>query len=80
VARAEREAIREQNEIKRLQRLALINQAKLPVITREYIYPSYPYRLRKKRGGYHGVPSYLPSRRSHRAGLSLPPSSFPTTH
>jgi len=75
VARAEREAIREQNEIKRLQRLALINQARSPVVTREFIYPAYPYRPRKKRGGHHDIPRHIPLG----PGLPLPPSSFPVT-
>ena len=79
VRRAEREAIREQNELKRLQRLALINQAKSPVVTREYIYPAYPYRIKRKKGGHHGIPSHMPSKSPHRTGLSLPPSSFPAT-
>jgi len=79
VARAEREAIRERDEIKRLQRLALTNQAKPPVVTREFIYPSYPYRFKRKLDDHHGNPAHLPPRRPHRKGLSLPPSSFPAT-
>ena len=79
VARAEREAVRELYEIKRLQRLALINQAKPPVVTREFIYPAYPYRLRRNHGGHHGTPAHRPSRSPHSTSLSLPPSSFPAT-
>ncbi len=79
VARAERQVVREQNEIKRLQRIALINQAKLLVVTREFIYPASPYRLRKKHGDHYGIPTHLPSRRPRSTGLSLPPSSFPAT-
>jgi len=79
VARAEREAIREQNELKRLQRLALINQAKPPVVTREFIYPAYPYRVKRKQRGHYGIPTHNPSKSPHRTGLSLPPSSFPAT-
>ena len=80
VARAEKEAIREQNNIKRLQRLALINQAKPSVVTREFIYPAYPYRLRRKQGSHHGMTAHRPSRSSHGTSLSLPPSSFPVTY
>ncbi len=79
VARAEREAIRENNEIKRLQRLALINQAKPPVVTREFIYPAYPYRLTRNHRGHHGIPTHQPSRSPRSTSLPLPPSSFPPT-
>jgi len=80
-ARVERDAIREQNTLKRLQRLALINQAKPPVVTREFIYPAYPYRFKRKHGhsGHHGRPAYHPSNHSQRRNLSLPSSSFPGT-
>jgi hypothetical protein len=80
-AREQLDSIREQNELKRLQRLALINQARPLVVTREFIYPTYSYRFKRKHvhGGYQGRPAQLPSSHPHPRGLSLPSSSFPAT-
>lgn len=79
-AREKREAIREEKEIKRLQRLALINQSKPPVIYQRNVYSAYPYRLRKNHshGGHHQAkkPVHLPVYTPRSSRLPLPVSSF----
>ena len=85
-AREQREAIREEEENKRLERLALINQARPPQpVYERNLYVSYPYRLwRTYRHGYPRHPKqpvHLPARnpnKGHRPStMPLPPSSFP---
>jgi len=79
-AREIREAIREEKELKRLQRLALINQSKPPVIYQRNVYSAYPYRLRKNHshGGHHQAikPVHLPGYTPRSSRLPLPVSSF----
>ncbi len=80
IAREKREAIREEKETKRLQRLALINQSRPPVIYQRNTYPGYPYWLRKRHshGGHHQInkPVHLPARTHRSSRLALPASSF----
>ena len=71
VARYKREAKREQEETKRLQRLALINNARLPTINQRNVFFGFPHRLKHhhaSHSGYQPVP--------HTSNLPLPPSSF----
>ena len=79
-AREKREAIREEKETKRLQRLALINQSRPPVIYERNVYVRYPYRLRKRHshGGHHQPekPVHLPANTHRFSRLTLPSSSF----
>ena len=79
-AREKREAIREKKEIKRLQRLALIEQSKPAEIYQRNVYPAYPYRLRKNHphGGHHQAekPVHLPLNTHRSSRLPLPASSF----
>ncbi len=79
-AREKREAIREEKETKRLQRLALINQSRPPVIYQRNVYSAYPYRLRKNHshGGHHQAekPVHLPLNSHRSSRLTLPVSSF----
>jgi murein DD-endopeptidase MepM/ murein hydrolase activator NlpD len=84
-AREQREAIREEEEKKRLERLALINQSKPQPVYEKNLYVSYPYRLWRtyRHGGQHTPkrPVQLPAKFStsgHRStGMRLPSSSFP---
>ena len=90
-AREQREAIREEEENKRLERLALINRSKPQPVYERNLYVSYPYRLWRtyRHGGqyYPKHPAQRPARIStripasgHRSPLMpLPPSSFPAT-
>ena len=79
-AREKREAIREGKETKRLQRLALLNQSRPPVIYQRNVYVSYPYWLRKRHshGGHHQPkkPVHLPANTHRTSRLALPASSF----
>jgi hypothetical protein len=79
-AREKRKAIREEKETKRLQRLALINQSRPPVIYQRNIYSAYPYRLRKTHlhGGHqkNRKPVHLPANTYRSSRLALPSSSF----
>jgi hypothetical protein len=79
-AREKRKAIREEKETKRLQRLALINQSRPPVIYQRNVYSAYPYRLRKthSHGGHHQAkkPVHLPLNSHRSSRLPLPASSF----
>jgi len=77
----QREAIREKEEIKRLERLALINRSKPQPVYEKNLYVSYPYRLWKtyRHGGQHTPrrPAHLPANGHRSARTSLPSSSFP---
>ena len=81
--REKREAIREEKETKRLQRLALINQSRPPVIYQRNIYPGYPYRLSKRHphGAHYQTkkPVHLPGKTHRSSRLTLPSSSFSPT-
>ena len=80
-AREQREAIREEEEKKRLQRLALINQSKPQPIYQQNLYLSSPYRLWRtyRHGGQHypGRPAQLPANSHRSTRMRLPSSSFP---
>ena len=82
-ARKNREAIREEKEYKRLQRLALINQSRPPIIYQRNVYAGYPYHLRKNHsyGDFHQAkkPVHLPAKTHHSSRLTLPSSSFSPT-
>ncbi len=83
-AREKRDAIREEKETKRLQRLALINQSRPPISYQRNVYVSYPYRLRKSHlhGAFHQTkkPVHF-SNNGHRSSrLTLPSSSFSPTY
>jgi hypothetical protein len=83
LAREKREALREEKEKKRLERLALINQSK-PYVYERNVYVSYPYRLWKtypNAGHHHGnKPVHLPANRHRASTLNLPPSSFSSAY
>ena len=80
-AREQREAIREEEENKRLERLALINRSKPQPVYERNLYVSYPYRLWRtyRHGGQHtpGRPAHFPANGHRSARTSLPSSSFP---
>lgn len=82
-AREKREAIREEKETKRLQRLALINQSRPPVIYQRNTYLGYPYRLSKRHphvAHYQTKkPLHLPDKSHRSTRLALPSSSFSPT-
>ena len=82
-AREKREAKREEKEIKRLQRLALINQSRPPISYQRNVYVSYPYRLSKPHlhGAFHQTkkPVHLPDKTHRSSRLTLPSSSFSPT-
>ena len=79
-AREKREARREEKETKRLQRLALNNQLRSPVIYQRNVYLSYPYRISKTHpnGVHHHTkkPVHLPTNVHRSSRLTLPSSSF----
>ena len=73
------EALREEKEKKRLERLALINQSK-PYVYERNIYVGYPYRLWKtyRRGGHYNgsKPVQGPTVGHRTSSMNLPSSSF----
>ena len=79
LARAKREALREEKEKKRLERLALVNQSK-PYVYEHNVYIRYPYRLWKTYpdAGHHRArkPVRFPAKTHRASTLNLPPSSF----
>ena len=79
LAREKREALREEKEKKRLERLALINQSK-PTVYEQNVYVSYPYRLWRthRRGGHHDGNKHVrrPTVGHRTSNMNLPPSSF----
>ena len=79
LAREKREALREEKEKKRLERLALINQSK-PTVYEQNIYVRYPYRLWStyRYGGHHNdnKPVQRPSVGRRTSSMNLPSSSF----
>ncbi len=82
-AREKREAIREEKEIKRLQRLALINQSRPPISYQRNVYVRYPYRLGKSHlhGAHHQTkkPVHFSTNDHRSSRLTLPSSSFSPT-
>ncbi len=84
-ARQQREAIREEEEKKRLEKLALMNQSKPQQFYRRNVYNDYPYQFWNGYGynnhHYPKRPVHLPAHPSgggHRPTITpLPPSSFP---
>jgi len=84
-ARQQREVIRKEEEKKRLEKLALINQSKPQQFYGRNVYNDYPYPLWPGYGynnhHYPKYPVHLPARSpggGHRPAISpLPPSSFP---
>lgn len=84
-ARQQREALREEEEKKRLEKLALINQSKPQQVYGRNVYNDYPYPFWNGYGynnrHYPKHPVHLPAHTpggGHRpAILPLPPSSFP---
>jgi len=91
-ARLEREAIREEEEKKRLEKLALLNQSKPQQFYGRNVYNDDPYRFGSGYGYGYGYnnhhypqrPVHLPARGpggGHRPSITpLPPSSFPPIH
>ena len=83
LAREKREALREEKEKKRLERLVLINQSR-PYVYERNIYVSYPYRLWKtypNAGHHHGnKPVHHPANKHRVSNLNLPPSSFSSAY
>ncbi len=86
-ARQQREAIREKEEKKRLEKLALINQSKPQQVYERNVYSDYPYpyplwgRYGYNNNHYPKHPVHLPTRGpggGHRPAITpLPPSGFP---
>lgn len=73
-AREERKALRDEKEKKRLERLALINRSKPPVVYQQNNDAAYPYQYRRARHysgyrqhkkPYHKKPTHLPAAGAH---------------
>ncbi|PCI07276.1 MAG: hypothetical protein COB77_05045 [Gammaproteobacteria bacterium] len=78
IARAERQLKREQKELKRLQRLALINQVK-PSVVNQYNYLTYPYRNVRKRPYQNKGMTFNPVEKRSSL-LPLPSTSFASSY
>jgi len=71
-AREERQALRDEKEKKRLERLALINRSKPPVVYRQNNYVAWPYRYGSVKKHYSGYRPHKP--------VQLPAKAQPSGH
>ncbi len=69
-AREEREALRDEKEKKRLERLALINRSKPPVVYTQNNYVAWPYRYGRAQKHYSGYRPY--GKPVHQPGIRPP--------